>query len=178
MFGRIDKIELLKSQYTEQEGGIYSFIYLIETKGEKIEYSIHLKKTELGIFIRGFNFKITITTITPLHIIVGTLFTVCIVIQLWCVIYFTRKKSLKRKWLYIISSFLGFPAGVGINWATGAFILRFGFNIPAVGISWPLNQPGVFIVSVFFPIGLVLLIIENNKKAKSSAFEKVEVIDS
>lgn len=172
ILGEIEKIELIKSQYYEEEGGIYSFIYNIETKGIKIEYSVNLKQTDTGVYVRGFNFR-TIqsssgskTVITSLHILVGVLFAVCTIIQIWCAIYFARKKQLKRKWLYILLSFIGFPAGLGINWVTGDFIIHFGFKIPAVAISWPVNQPELWSMAVFFPIGLFFLIIEMNKSEK------------
>ena len=156
ILGKIEKVELINSQYHKKEGGIYSFIYNIETKSNDIEYSVHLKQTDTGIYVRGFNFKInqslpvSKSAVTSLHIFVSVLFGVCIIIQIWCAVYFARKKNLKRKWLYILLSFIGFPAGLGINWVTGDFIVHLGFKIPAVAISWPVNQPGVWSMAVFF----------------------------
>ena len=166
---KIENMELLKSQYSENEGGIYSYVYNIVINGNKMEYSIHLKESDSKFHIRGFNFKIDPSTsiqqgISPLHIIVATLFGACILVQILCVIFFVKRKNLKRKWLYIIASFVGFPFGIGINWATGAFVFRFGFNIPAVSVSWPMNQPGVFLMSVFFPIGILLWLRVRSKK--------------
>lgn len=168
--GKIDKVQFISGEYHENEGGIFSFLYDIETNGRKLKYSVHLKKTDSGIFIRGFNFSSDPTSpasnrgITILHLIVASFFCLCIAIQLWCVIYFARKKGIKKRWLYIILSFIGFPAGIGINWITGAFNINLGFNIPAVGISWPFENLSMWSMNVYFPIGVIFLIKEMARK--------------
>ena len=172
--GTINKVELINSEYQEDEGGIYSLVYDVETNGIKLRYTVHVKQTGKGIFVRGFNFdsqpssstskQVNRQGINILHFIVGFLFVLCIAVQLWCVIYFVKKKGLKKKWLYIILSFLGFPCGIGINWLTGAFSVSFGVNIPAVAISWPLDSPGMWLMTVYFPFGVIFLIKEMAKK--------------
>ncbi len=97
------------------------------------------------------------------HIVIASLFVLCTVVQLWCAIYFFKKKDLNKKWLYIISSFLGFPVGLHIIWATGALSLGIGIKIPAVLISVPFNAPGMWSMGVYFPVGLIFLIKEKKK---------------
>lgn len=107
--------------------------------------------------------------ISIFHIFIALLFIVCIILQLWCVIYFARKKDLKRKWIYIILSFLGFPLGIGIIWATGSISIGIGFKIPAVGFTRPLNEPELWSIFAYFPFGIIFLIKEKMKDNKMMA---------
>ncbi len=177
LFGEIEKSELVECKYYKDTHVTYSLVYNIETKGTKIEYSVFLKQTDSGIFVRGFNFKTNDLSplpppppppplptdkmiITPAHALIGLLFAACIIIQIWCIIFFVRMKNYKWKWMYVLLSLIGFPGGIGINWTTGAYILSFGFKVPAVAVSWPADQSGAMSIAVFFPIGLIFLIIE------------------
>lgn len=166
-------IDLKKAEFHETERGVYTLLFQVETDKAKIEYIVSLKKNDKGIFIRGFNFKslpvsqpntsFSFKNAKSTHYIVFISFILCIIAQIWCLVFFIRKKKLKRKWLYIILSFIGFPCGIGIQWATGAFSLSFGFKIPAVSISMPLHAPGMWTMFVFFPIGIIAMLMVRSK---------------
>lgn len=189
VIGAIDKMELIRSEYSEDKECLYSFLYDIETNGRKLRYEVNLKQTNDGIFVRGFTISSNRFSsdskqpykqgITILHLIVVSLFVICIFIQIWCVIYFLRNKELKYRWLYIILSFFGFPFGIGINWVTGGLIFYSGFKIPAVAISWPAGNPGMWSIIVCFPFGVIFLIKEMLKKksvkvSKTFVAEEIE----
>ena len=173
------RLDLKKAEFHDAEGGVYALLFHVDTDLGKIEYIVSLKRGTKGILIRGFNFKslppdgstgsFIFKNAKPTHYFVLVSFILCIIAQIYCLVFFMRQKKLKRKWLYVISSLIGFPFGVGIQWATGTFALSLGFKIPAVAISSPIDAPAMWTMSVFFPIGLITMMIVKSRDREQYA---------
>lgn len=159
------KISLYKKiQYPDQDNSI-GFIYDISDGNRVYELSISMVRRAGECYVDGFHIRIkprklfNLSGASLLHYLILILFTACIVVQIFCFLFFITRKNLSKKWLYALSSFIGFPFGIGMNWTTGVFIFRIGFNVPAVVISAPVTNLDMWTVSVFFPLGLFFMII-------------------
>lgn len=171
-----------EAEYLIDEGGIYVLLFHAKANGQSLAYLISLRKQENSIFVRGFNLTsiplnapphlFSLENARPIHFITFISFFLCIAIQIGCCLYFIRRKSLKKKWLYIVISFLGFPIGFTVVWITGALSINFGFKIPAVALSKPLVASGLWAVTVFFPVGLIVAFVEKARSKRQINREK------
>ncbi len=149
------------------ENHVYLFAYDVKIKNFLCELTIIVKQKGDAYTVGGFHLMdkprrlFDFTNASLSHYIISTLFIACIVSQLAAFIFFIVRKNLgNKKWLYVLSSIVGFPFGFSLNWTTEAWIYHFGFNIPAVGVSSPVQYPGFWTVTVYLPLGFAFMIRE------------------
>lgn len=147
------------------ENKTYALAYDVKTGGVLYELKIVLTQRENTYAITGFHLGdkprklFDLKDASFVQFLVFILFVLCVLTQAVSVFFFLLQKNLgKKKWLYLLSSIVGFPIGIGVNWTTGVWIVRFGFNVPAVGMSAPANYPDIWTVTAWFPLGLYFMI--------------------
>lgn len=173
-----EDIKLIKGESNVRGPNSYGLIYTFSAKGIPYEYDVHLIEKDEQVLIRGFDFFARVPDrlfsfryATYKHYLVFSFFIACILVEIACLLFFIFKRGIKRRWLYICSAFVGAPVGVGINWITGALTISFGFYIPAVRAQWPVSNPNMPSIFVFFPLGVIFLmnlLVSDRKKCNST----------
>lgn len=162
-------IRFSRANYYAQDN-VYTLVYDVEADKKIFEFTLGLKQRGEKYFIRAFHLADkprplwNLKEAPPRHYLVAGLFFLVILLQFVSFFYFLFRKHLKRKILYILASLLGFPVGLAMNWTSGLFALKVGFNIPAVGLSAPADYPSVWTVIVFFPLGLYFMLRDLNRR--------------
>ena len=106
LVGHVRSVTISNAEYIEDEGGLYSLLYNIKTNDKDLQYYVHLKNKSNGISVRRFNISIQDKDpnrgFTFLHFIVVTMFIICILAQIYSLVFFIRAKKYKIKVAYTL----------------------------------------------------------------------------
>lgn len=177
-FGEIVHQKVInKSTIRYEDFVLYKMVFDIESSKERIIFRVDIYADDSGsLYIAAFDgwpvprrplslfsFRYASTG----HYYVFILFFLILLIQIVCLVFIIKFKP-KRKWLYLVANCFGAPVGVKINWSTLYFVIIFGFNLPAAGFKIPDTLKDAYIIFLFLPIGLIILldIYLTNKKSK------------
>ncbi|HTL48335.1 MAG TPA: hypothetical protein VL688_09800 [Verrucomicrobiae bacterium] len=170
---KVDSIHYLRAYQNAERKDLVAFEYEVASGNSAYTVTVVLKQKDENHFtVAGFHTtmkprKLTDTKgATPFHFVMILLAAACVLATLASLGYFATRRNDPKKWVYAAGSLIGFPVGLGLNWTTGAILLRLGFNIPPVSFSAPAQHPGMWTITVFFPLGLFFMIWHMRKSKK------------
>ncbi len=172
MLAGMTAARLVDQQYDPGRADLIWLVYEVTIEDVPYLLTVTLKKSHETFSVVGYNFNdkpralFDLSRATPFHRLIFALFVACVIAQLVSALFFITRKNLPKKWLYVLTSVIGFPVGIKMNWTTGAYLLQFGFKLPAVSAFASSDNPGIWLVTVYFPAGLLVMLYVALKKGE------------